>query len=251
MIHLKSRTESLELKLQKLLLTRMNLTHKERSNFSYNIKGFEREKQFDQFLEKYLTIDCLVLHDLLLETNNTFFQINTMLISQKTIQIFEVKNYEGDYFIEADKWYSVSQKEINNPIEQLTRSTSLLRRLLQDLGIECSIKCHLVFINPEFTLYHAPMNLPIIFHSQLNRFIKNFNKSLSKLNQSHTNLTKKIMKKNLIQSPYTIIPKYSYKHIEKGMLCLACNSFISKVNTTYLLFRVIRFLLSSFRKLCS
>ena len=42
--------------------------------------------------------------------------------------IFEVKNFEGDYYIEKDQWYSASSKiEIVNPLSQLERSRSLLQ----------------------------------------------------------------------------------------------------------------------------
>lgn len=70
-------------------------------------------------MEKKLTNDWLIVKDLLLESNNTVFQVDTLLISPETVYLFEVKNYEGDFYIESDRWYTISKTEINNPLLQL------------------------------------------------------------------------------------------------------------------------------------
>jgi hypothetical protein len=121
---------------------------------------------------------------------NTKFQIDTAIIFQETINLFEVKNYEGDYFYNTDKFYTISEKEIQDPLDQLKRCEFLLRQLLQNLGF--NIKGWIIFINPEFTLYQSPQNTPIIFPTQLNRFMKKLNSKSSKLNKEHKKLAKVI-----------------------------------------------------------
>jgi hypothetical protein len=164
-------SETKELLILRSLNSRLNLSTKEKQYYINLEKGYEGEKKFEKLLENQLS-DFLILSDLLLEKNNTVFQIDSTLIFQKKIHLFEVKNYEGDFYIEKDIWYSRSGTEINNPLEQLKRSESLFRRLLQDLRLTLPVEAHLIFINPEFTLYQAPMNLPIILPTQLNHFIK-------------------------------------------------------------------------------
>ena len=134
-------------------------------------KGFAGEVQFDLLTEE-LQCDCLILNDLLLEVNKTKFQIDTAIIFQETIYLSEVKNYEGDFYYESDIFYTFSGKEKKDPLDQLNRGKSLFRQLLQSLGYHLTIDGSVVFVNPEFFLYQAPKNLPFIFPTQLNRFMK-------------------------------------------------------------------------------
>ncbi|WP_053477254.1 nuclease-related domain-containing protein [Cytobacillus solani] len=119
------------------------------------------EKMFDEWIQTNLSKDWLVLHDLLLEYNYTVFQIDLLIISPEVIYLFEVKNYEGDFYFNGERWYPISKAEIKNPIHQLSRNESLFRRLLQDLGYKPSTEAKIIFINPEFDLYQAPLNTPI------------------------------------------------------------------------------------------
>jgi hypothetical protein len=124
-IIIRSRKKSKELLIQESLIVRMNLSNKEVSNYLYNKKGYEGEVQFDILLEKS-NIYCLVLNDLLFEINNKYFQIDKIIITQQGLIIFEVKNFEDEYYIEAGKWFTLPKKEIDNPLDQLNRSHSLL-----------------------------------------------------------------------------------------------------------------------------
>jgi hypothetical protein len=99
----------------------------------------------------------IILNDFLFEANNTFYQIDYLFLTTHTINLFEVKNYEGDFY-ERDKWYSSSKLEIKNPLLQLKRNESLFRRLLQENNFSFFIKAYLVFVNPEFHLYPARLN---------------------------------------------------------------------------------------------
>jgi hypothetical protein len=75
--------------------------------------------------------------------------------------------------------------EVIDPLNQLIRSESLLKRLLHDLGYNIPIASFLLFINPEFHMYDAPKNLPIIYPTQLNRFANKLNKQTSKPTDYH------------------------------------------------------------------
>ncbi|WP_241768539.1 nuclease-related domain-containing protein [Mesobacillus subterraneus] len=168
---MKTRVESLELQILRMLNSRMSLTPKEHSNYLYLEKGYEGEVIFDHWMEE-VENGFLVLNDLLLEHRNTKFQIDSLFLS-KIIHMFEVKNFEGDYFIEGDRWYTHNGVEISNPLILMERAESLLRRMVRDLGYNIKIESTLVFVNPHFALYQAPRNLPIIFPNQIPRLLKN------------------------------------------------------------------------------
>ncbi len=96
--------------------------------------------------------------------NNTTFQIDSLIITSGTIYFFEIKNYESDYYYESDRFYKNPKTEITNPLHQLSRSELLLRQLIQSIGFNIPVSASVVFINPEFTLYQAPLNKPLFSH---------------------------------------------------------------------------------------
>ncbi|MGE8203482.1 nuclease-related domain-containing protein [Heyndrickxia sp. NPDC080065] len=231
---IKRRFESLELKILRCLNMRMNLSAKEASYLLTLVKGFKGEQKFDEWLED-LSGDWLILNDLLIEMNNNVFQIDSVLISQKTTYLIDVKNYEGDFYIDADKWYTLSGTEIKNPLLQLKRSESLFRQLLQDLRFHSSIEAYLIFVNPDFYLYQAPRNLPIIFPSQINRFLNKINMRSFPLKDKHSKFAQQLIDYHLQESPYMKIPDYHYDQLEKGITCAFCHSFVSIFNRDILL----------------
>ncbi|KAB2338931.1 NERD domain-containing protein [Cytobacillus depressus] len=203
----------------------MNLSEKDLNNLTNLEKGYEGELLFDKWVEA-LSGDWLILNDLLLESNNTEFQIDSLWISPETIYQFEVKNYDGDFYIEGDKWFSQSGKEIKNPINQLERSESLLRRLLQDFGVKTPIKSFVCFVNPEFHLYQAPSNLPIIFPTQFSRFMKKLSMSPPTIQKGYVKLAEKLVAAHIKESQYKRVYEYRFEDLRKGVTCTRCNSFL-------------------------
>jgi hypothetical protein len=229
-IIIRARKKSKELLIQESLNVRMKLSNKELSNYLHNKKGYEGELQFDELL-KNLNIDSLVLNDLLFEINNKFFQIDKIIITQNGVIIFEVKNFEDEYYVDGSSWFVLPKKEIDNPLDQLNRSYSLLQRLLQSLGYNCTVDKHLVFVNPEFTLYHAPMNSSIVLPTQLYRLVNKLNMQSSKLNENHTKLANKLLSLHVEESPFKRNFRYTFEDLKKGIFCSSCHSFITKINT--------------------
>ena len=172
----------------------------------------------------------MILNDLLLKFNNTLFQIDTLIIFADTIYSFEVKNFEGDYYFDQDLFYKKPKIEVTNPLTQLNKCESLLRQLLHQLGIKLSVKASLVFINPEFTLYQAPLHKPFNFPTQISRFLKNLNTISSKLDENHKMIAKKLISLHIEDSPYKLLPSYEYCHLKKGVPCAVCDSFSIELN---------------------
>jgi hypothetical protein len=220
----RARVESILLKTFRILNTRGELTEDERKYYLNLEKGYQGEVMFDELTEK-LQGDCYILNDLLLEVNKTTFQIDTLILYQDPIYLFEVKNFEGDFCYGPEIFSTISGMEINNPLDQLKRSKSLLRQLLKSLGLHFSIEAYVIFINPEFTLYQAPPNLPFIFPTQLNRFLKKLDMKPSTLNNLHKKLADKLVSLHKTDDPYSRLPPYDYQQIKKGLTCKKCNSF--------------------------
>ncbi|THE14984.1 NERD domain-containing protein [Bacillus timonensis] len=230
----KPRGENIKLEFLQSLRVHKKLEEKDENNYIYLEKGWLGEKQFDQLLLG-LTNECLILNNLLLEVNNTKFQIDSLLITQKKIYIFEVKNYEGDYYIEGDRLHMISGKEIKNPLIQLTRSESLFRQLLQKLRFNFAVESRVVFINSEFYLYNAPMNGPFVFPTQLGRYLKSLNTvAATGVSSGHVKLAEKLVSLHIKEDPYSQMPIYTYEELEKGIVCERGCSFMEIANQNYL-----------------
>lgn len=188
-------------------------------------KGLEGERHFDSML-KELEIDCLILRDLLFDINNEHFQIDTLLILHSTIYLFEVKNYSGEYYIINGKWKNPAN--VKDPTLQLRRSETLFRQLLSSLQLPLlDIKPLVVFPHPEFTLFQASKDLPIILPNQIPKFIRKLNKNTDlKLNKQNHRLSEELLSNNLPTSPYTRMPEYHYAELVKGITCPKCFSLM-------------------------
>jgi len=224
---LKERAIPAELKAMRSLNTRMNLSANEKARLKNLEKGYQGEIMFDQLSEK-LQSEVFILNDLCLEHNNSIFQIDTLIISKDTHYLIEVKNFEGDFYYENDSFFSLNKTELKNPLDQLKRCKLLFSQLLQSQGYHVNIEGYVVFINPEFTLYQAPINEPIIYPTQINRFMKKLNQKPSKLNEIHKRQADKLISQHQISQPR--LPPYQYDQLIKGIFCSECHTSISHVS---------------------
>ncbi len=229
----KHRTESKELLLYRFVNARATLSQSDMQYYWTLEKGYEGEVQFDHLLQN-LQGEFILVNDLLFEINNTYFQIDSLLLAPEKIHLFDVKNFENDYIIDNDNnWYSYSilkndrKKESKNPIHQLNRCETLLKQQLQKLGFKSPITSKLVFINPKFYLYQAPPNYPIVFPTQLDRFINQLNSQLTtaKLKHRDFKLAQQLLQNHKVDSPFKNSPDYSYDGLKKGIYCKSCRSF--------------------------
>ncbi|KGR80414.1 nuclease-related domain-containing protein [Ureibacillus manganicus] len=225
----KSRKKSLELQILSYLYNRMEFSEKYLSRLHALQKGYEGEALFESYIEQ-LQNNYLVLSDLFLQVNSTSFQLDCVMITDEKIFLYEVKNYEGDYFYDPKQdRISSKSKEITNPLPQLIRAETLLRQLLQTHGIRLPIVYNVVFVNPEFTLYNAPKDKPFIFPTQIQRYLKQFNNySINQLNKNRF-VAEKLLSLHTSDSKFWEIPPYEFDDLKKGITCEVCFSFRTSV----------------------
>jgi hypothetical protein len=221
----KQRTVSISLQIRRYLKPRMSFSDKDLRQLKVDEKGFEGECLFDQLIDKSPASTYLQLRDLYLHRSNSPFQLDSIIITPHKIYLSDVKNYEGEVYIEGDRWYYLSGRELKNPLLQLERSESLFRPLLHSLGINLPIESKVVFVNPDFTLFQANKNLPIILPSQVNSFLYRLGSvSMSAFNQRLIDAARNLALQHLEDPPQgrTLIPEYSYDPLKKGVPCVRC-----------------------------
>ncbi|WP_316569687.1 nuclease-related domain-containing protein [Neobacillus sp. YIM B06451] len=227
---LKNRTEPEELLILKHLNKRMELTPNDRKRLTNLQRGFEGEVQFDN-LAKNIIEERYILNDLRLEVNNSELQIDSFIISQGITYLLDVKNFYGDFYIEGDQLFSIKTgEEYKNPLDQLKRSALLLRQLFNYYNFNFLIEPYVIFVNPEFTLYQAPMDHPFILPTQNNRFIRELNETPSRLNEGHKKLAQTLLSLHQPKNRFQKLPEYRYEQLKKGMLCKKCGCFFSKID---------------------
>lgn len=223
------------LKILHYLQPRMPLQVEDKINIQNLNKGVNGERKFFQILKDNLLVDCLILYGLNLEVDQTEFQIDCLMIFQNDLMLIEVKNYNGDFYVKDDSWYSVATgNEIRNPIHQIKRSEILFRKLLKQLGYKYSVKASIVFINKEFFLYQAPLDQSLIFPNQIQRFINKLNNMTSKITKKHENIANQLVKQLLPISSHERLPKYNYDQLKKGIVCNSCQKFLKVLSRTNL-----------------
>ena len=223
------RKPPLNLLMLRLLNAHMTLSEQDQRNYYRLEKGFEGELKFDELTDELQT-DCFVLKGLLLEVGGNEFQIDTLIIFQGIIHLYDVKNYEGDYYLEDGKLYLLKGNIVKDPLAQLRRCETLFIKLLQELGFRIPVESRLVFISPEFTLMQAPKDYPIIYPTQVNRYMKKLNKMPGRLNKSHEMLTKQLLSLHKLVSDNMKLPPYQYEDLEKRIMCEVCYSLATEVN---------------------
>jgi len=206
----------------------MELAEDKKQYYLSQKKGYQGEQLNDLWVEK-LEEEIFVLHNLLFEMKNSQFQIDTLIIVQDRIYLLDVKYHGGDYIYKNDGFYTLSGNETKNHLHQLRRCETLLRQFMQTLGFNFPIESYLIFNNPEFYLYNAPPELPIIFPTQLKRFYNNLNKRPSKLSERHKNLATKLLAEDRGESCYSKLPLYKYEQLLKSNSCCSCRSLSTTV----------------------
>lgn len=225
----KVRTEPLELQVMRILIARADLAESDRQYYRNLEKGYEGELFFDS-ITRQLQSNCLILNDLLLEANHSTFQIDSLIIFPNSLQVFDIKNNEGDHYFEEDKLFIKPNLEISNPVDQIKRTENRFRKWVKDHGFSFPIVVNIVFVNPRFTLYQAPMNMPFIFHSQLDRYFEQLDSHTGKLTSKHKLLADQLINSQVSKEPFIKLPTYDYGNLRKGIICEKCNKIAVAVD---------------------
>lgn len=209
------------------LLPRQILSFQEKLQLDNRLKGYQGEQEFAKLLKDYNKENRLILYNLRLETNNTEFEIDCLLLQNELMHLFEIKYYEGDFLYDDGKWFILGNKrEISDPLAQLQRSEILFKQLLQNLNINLAVRGYLVFLHPNFQLYQAPLGKNIIYPAQLKRFMKKFTRQTTPLQSWHQDIINRLHTMHIKHSRHTRLPDYYFDTLTKAVFCLNCSGIL-------------------------
>lgn len=217
------------------LLPRNVLSSHEKQQLDNRLKGFQGEELFAELLQRNSAENQLILHNLRLESNDTEFEMDCLVLQNEVIHLFEVKNYEGDFLYDDGKWFVVhNKKEISDPLAQLQRSEMLLKQILQRLNLNIPVQGYVVFVHPNFQLYQAPLGKNIIYPAQLERFLKKFSAHNAPLQHWHQNVMNRLSAMHVANSRHTHLPDYDFPTLRKGVFCQNCSAILSRSGRDFL-----------------
>ncbi|WP_423188888.1 nuclease-related domain-containing protein [Alkalibacterium sp. f15] len=210
---------------------RMELQDTDR-NYLLNLeKGFEGEELFDAYVKKYLIKEVIVLNDLLLTSRTSTFQVDSILITSDTLYIYEIKNYKGNYQMNAGQLTTLTGQEINSPLNQVSRAKTLMKQLIKDLGYGLSVEALVIFVHPTFHLYQAKPSESVVYPNQIEKHFKDINHRLTPLSKEQRYLAQKLVKENRESVPYEKqLPDFEYENLKKTVYCMTCGE--SQVTVT-------------------
>lgn len=227
-------TKSTPLKQLEILRKRTTLSLEQQRIYARLSTGYIGELHLSELLHNHLNLKAVKLFDLHLKIGESECQIDSLLIFQNECILLEVKHYQGDFTIKNDGWYMMTNEEIKNPIAQLQRTELLLKRLFKEEKISLNIRPFILFTNPEFHLYEAPENFPVVFPTQLNRFIQKLHKIPCHITERHHEITERLKSKHLLSSSYESKIQYKHELLKKGVTCKKCEGFMELIGRKHM-----------------
>lgn len=194
-------------------------------------RGYKGESRFAVDILDGLTCAHVLLRDLRLPMDNNHFQLDAVLLSGKQMIIFEVKNWSGSFVYQDGQFMSRrSAKPYKNPTEQLGRCVSNMQYLLRKWGYDFEVIGRVVFINPSFYLYGAPLDQPFLFAPELADWVKGLNRFDGWVNERHRSLAALLVSKDCpAKVDFEILPEFTFNGLKKGLDCCSCGSFTTQV----------------------
>lgn len=215
-----------------LLDKRMTLPYTEKQHLFTMSKGYDGEVLFDSLVEKHITSDAIIINDVSMVLGSTPFQIDSLLLTSDTLYLYEVKNYQGSFTNRDSHFLTSTGQDIENPVNQLNRTTMLLSKILKKWNAILPIKSFVVFVHPSFVLYEAKESDPFIFPSQIEDHFSKLSRNAGIITDRVYSIAQGLIKECHKELPYQRqLPSYSFEVMKKGLQCSRCGSFDSIITS--------------------
>ncbi|GEK90990.1 nuclease-related domain-containing protein [Alkalibacterium kapii] len=221
---LKERTKSVTHRILESLDHRTTLSLSEKTQYDNQFKGYAGELQFDNKM-KEAGVPGILISDLLLSTRDTSYQIDSLLITDTCIYLYEIKNYTGSYHYKEGDISSDSGHLIHNPMNQAERKRAYLHNLLLINGYQINIIAYVVYINPDYYIYSLPKSPAILFAGQLTSHFESLSGQASIQDHKYLTLAKKLLVMHNNSYRPLNLPDYPLESLFKGIMCSECFSF--------------------------
>lgn len=218
------RVKSVTYRVMESLYHRMGLNGSDEFYFKNQVSGHNGENGLDEFLQLIAHL-CTIFVNMMLRQGGTEFEIDTILVRGNRMHLYDVKNYQGEYYDEDGRMVSASGRRVANPFGKLDRAETLMTLFLKRFGLNYEVSAFVVYINEEFTFHGAPHNEAVLFRSQIKQHLRDFVRQNNDTGMDHSRLIKVLLENNLPDYRSKDIPEYGFDDLRKGIWCPDCGSF--------------------------
>lgn len=232
---LKKRSESLSLLGLQSLLSRLPSNHEQFAKIEEDLRkrkaGFGGELNFDKHINEFRpTHPFGLLHDVCLQYNGIYFQMDSVLIQPDKIIIFEIKNLGGKLTVKASPTQFIQEikgerKFIQSPITELERKMIFMDRWLKERGLDVPIKGMIGLAYTNELFIEEEINTEVLFTHEIP--IRLYNMAATEEILSRNNISK--IARDMVEShqeynpfPLTKTLNVAKEDIIRGVICPAC-----------------------------
>ncbi|WP_170841010.1 nuclease-related domain-containing protein [Salibacterium halotolerans] len=270
-VHLIKKERHVPWKIRKweALLRRLPSAHPERTKLEEQLAmsraGYRGETSMDYHLNFLPSHDCYVLHDLRLQgERDTYFQIDTLLITPHFLLILEIKNIAGTLYFDPSFQQMIrtlddKEEAFPDPLLQLSRQKSQLQNwLIRHKLPQAPVPGFVVISNASAVLkadpenrdmYHSvirPPSLPYSFESLQKKYaavtltkqqVQKISRKLKKFHQHHIPDTPSEVEPRLLRTG-VYCPDCHHLPLPRqrgGWYCGVCHSLHPQAHTASLI----------------
>ncbi|WP_057912055.1 NERD domain-containing protein [Peribacillus muralis] len=226
----------------RILARRLPSNHPKMSSIINDLKkreaGYKGECSIDFPLSFLEPKSHFIFHDLRLQDQSRFFQMDTLIVTKKFALIIEVKNITGMIYFDHHFNQLIRTKDgvesaFPDPLIQVSRQESQLQNWFLEYGFPAlPILSLIVISNPQTIIRTSPENRrlhdKVIHRDALSAKIKQLEKSMTKTILDDKTLKKavRVINKQHIEADFSILERYKLtgSDLIKGMVCDNCNS---------------------------
>lgn len=196
---------------------RTDFKDQDRINFYRYMKGYEGEQKFYELMRNVM--EGIKIWDVTLEDNGES-QYDFIIVCNRTVYHFDIKNFSGIYKYEDDRFISQNGRSYKNIMAQFYDAHHRLKRIIQTLQPEYVVQSKIIFINETFQISNYNGNPAIIFKPQIASFKQQlmYDRTL----KMDLNLAKRIVEKHA-PGEYERIYYYPFDKMMTGARCSKCN----------------------------
>ncbi|WP_064092947.1 nuclease-related domain-containing protein [Rossellomorea aquimaris] len=199
--------------------------------------GYKGEASIDYPLSFLDPSEYFIFHDLRLQDTNSYFQIDTLILSKKFFLIIEVKNLAGTIFFDSVFNQLIQLKDgqetaFSDPTIQIQRQENQLKKWLVDKGIPLVPISSIVVISNDRTIIKSSpedkyLNEKVIHRHLLPQKIDKIKTSKigNSLSDKQTKKVIRLLKKHHNEANYSILKRFNLtkEDLLPGVFCGNCD----------------------------
>lgn len=224
------RQKSHDLQYLETLYFRNGLTLEEEREYQNLLKGYRGELQFDMLCHYFSVEKRLMLDDITLRLGKNVTQIDKIIASGNTLYLIDIKNYQGNYCYENHCWTLNGNILSNNIFEQLRRAVRITQQILNQSGVNLSVKGVLIFMHVDS---YIEMNDSVeeltLNASQIPQWLMSLKTQDDPTAWQQALQTYKIPNYRTIR----ITSSKCFDKLTKGIRCVNCGSFATKQQSRF------------------